>query len=141
MGREIRKVPENWEHPKDEHLSYKPLYEGYSNDASEFMTMAVDEGLQEAVDYMGCPNKEDYMPEWDDSEKTHLMMYETTSEGTPISPAFKDPEELAKWLSDTGASSFGSRTASYDQWLCVIRAGWAPSAIATNAGIVSGVEG
>jgi len=68
------------------------------------------------------------------------MMYETTSEGTPISPAFATPEELAQWLADNGASSFGSSTASYESWLRVAKGGWAPSAIMDQNGLRSGVE-
>lgn len=68
------------------------------------------------------------------------MMYETTSEGTPISPAFTSPEELARWLTDTGASAFGKDTATYEQWLRVCQGGYAPSAIYTSdGGLQSGV--
>jgi len=140
MGREIRHVPENWEHPKNDCGGHKPLYEGYKDDSVEFMSMANKEGLQEAIDYMGCPNLEDYMPDWQESEKTHIMMYENTSEGTPISPAFKTPEDLAEWLADNEASLFGHRTATYDQWLSMCKSGWAMSAVVTSDGVTSGVE-
>ena len=91
MGREIRMVPEGWEHPKRENGHYETLLEGYASDSEEFMEMAATKGLQEAVDYMGCPDKEYYMPDWKPDEKTHLQMYETCSEGTPISPVMKTP--------------------------------------------------
>jgi hypothetical protein len=69
------------------------------------------------------------------------MMYETTSEGTPISPAFATPEELAHWLDDNDASSFAGMTASYEAWLATIKRGSAPSAIFTpQIGMISGVE-
>ena len=48
-------------------------------------------------------------------------MYEDTSEGTPISPAFETPEELATWLAENKASSFADFTASYDAWLNIIK--------------------
>jgi len=80
------------------------------------------------------PMLDSEMPTWDDDEMTYWMMYETCSEGTPISPAFATPNGLARWLADTGASAFGSMTATYEQWLGMIREGWAPS-----AGIHSGV--
>lgn len=60
------------------------------------------------------------------------MMYENTSEGTPISPAFETPEELAHWLADNGASAFGSETASYESWLRICRGGFAPGMIITQ---------
>ncbi|MFY9326468.1 MAG: hypothetical protein WAO76_00370 [Georgfuchsia sp.] len=145
MGREVRRVPADWQHPKDEITGqYKPLWPGnrYENSAAEFMERANSEGLQEAIEWCGqAPDKNDYMPDWPLSECTHYMMYEDTSEGTPISPAFETPEELARWLADTGASAFGSQTASYEGWLRVARGGWAPSAVIVEGGpMVSGVE-
>ncbi|MNR40154.1 hypothetical protein D3C85_1584160 [compost metagenome] len=68
------------------------------------------------------------------------MMYETTSEGSPISPAFETPEQLARWLADNGASAFGGSTASYASWLRVANGGYAPSAVLSSAGLQSGVE-
>ncbi len=87
------------------------------------------------------PHRDDYMPNWPESERTHLMMYEDTSEGTPISPAFATPEELARWLTDNGASAFGDSTGSYEGWLRAAQGGWAPSAVFTpQTGLVSGVD-
>ena len=86
------------------------------------------------------PKAEDYMPAFAEGTATHLMMYETTSEGTPISPAFATPEELARWLADNGASTFGDSTGTYEQWLSVCRGGWAPSAVMDAKGFRSGVE-
>ena len=140
MGREVRKVPASWEHPKNYDGNYKPLFGGsYSADAAEFLEKAKTEGLQEALEWMCCPDKNDYMPEWPDSERTHLMMYENTSEGTPISPAFETPEELARWLADNNASAFGSETATYEQWLRVCKRGYAPSMVMDAGGVQSGV--
>jgi hypothetical protein len=68
------------------------------------------------------------------------QMWETCSEGSPISPVFETPEELARWLADTNASAFGSEGASYDNWLGMIREGWAASACADSQGLRSGVE-
>lgn len=144
MSREVRKVPAGYEHPKSREGRFIPLYDGgsYKSKADDFMEKAINFGLQEAIDCCGNPpNREDFMPAWDESEKTHFMMYETTTEGTPISPAFDTPEKLAKWLADTGASSFGSMTATYEQWLRVCNGGFAVSAVYTpETGLVSGVE-
>lgn len=86
------------------------------------------------------PDPDDYMPVFPDETATGWCMYETTSEGTPISPVFDTPEILARWLADTGASSFGSSTATYDQWLSMVQAGWAPSAVVMGNVLQSGVE-
>lgn len=40
------------------------------------------------------------MPRWSAKKRTHLQMYETCSEGTPISPVMATAEELAHWLAD-----------------------------------------
>ena len=144
MGREVRMVPANWEHPKEEQpwgYDYTPLFEGYQAAHDEFMASVKMNGLQEALEWFGrAPNTEDYMPDWPEEERTHFMMYETCSEGTPLSPAFETPEELARWLADNDASSFGKGTASYEQWLRVCNGGYAPSAVITNGVIKSGVE-
>lgn len=145
MGRGVRRVPANWQHPKDEMTGrYKPLYPGerYEARAQKFMEKATTEGLQAAIDWCGqAPDINDYMPNWPESERTHFMMYEDTSEGTPISPAFATPEELARWLADTGASAFGSETASYEGWLRVACGGYAPSAVYTpQTGMTNGVD-
>ena len=42
-------------------------------------------------------------------ERTHYQMYETCTEGTPISPVMETPENLARWLADNGASAFGGQ--------------------------------
>lgn len=143
MGREVRRVPADWQHPKDPMTGkFKPLLGGsYAADAAEFLAMANEKGLQEAVDWMGCPDSENYMPDWPAEQRTHLMMYEDTSEGTPISPAFETPEELARWLADNNASAFGSSTASYEGWLRVARGGYACSAVITGGVMTSGVDG
>lgn len=88
------------------------------------------------------PVEADYMPDWPVEQRTHYMMYEDTTEGTPISPAFATAEELARWLTDTGASSFGGMTAPYEAWLRVCNGGYAPSMVGgPGIGLVSGVEG
>ncbi len=69
------------------------------------------------------------------------QVWETTSEGSPISPAFETPEELAHWLVDNEASTFAKNTATYEQWMKFIQGpGWAPSAVFNGNGLISGVE-
>lgn len=142
MGREVRRVPADWVHPM-ENGRYKPMYPGkdYQPSADEWLAAFRSGGLQAAIENCGMPpDVEDYMPYWPESDCTHYMMYEDTSEGTPISPAFATPEELARWLADNGASSFGSSTATYEQWLPTCRGAWAPSMVVTDGKILSGVE-
>ena len=129
MGREIRRVPADWQHPKDERGHFIPMYEHFAYNAEE-----IAEGSNYGCDVM--------MPQWPDAERTHLMMYEDCSEGTPISPAFATPEELAHWLVDNGASAFGGMTATYEQWLATCKRGWSVGSVfIPETGLVSGVEG
>jgi len=171
MGREVRKVPADWQHPKypDDHYEpnrrghFIPLMErGFEEADAEWsegfakwregQVRAYGEGGYQwrprtpedgprYTEWAGArPSPDDYMPDWPADQRTHLMMYEDTSEGTPISPAFETPEALARWLADNGASAFGRESASYEAWLRVAKGGWAPSAVLSSAGLQSGVE-
>lgn len=157
MGREVRRVPANWQHPTNGGGASKALFDGaeYESRAREWDEEATKWARGEFPDYASedsrkltyvewngeRPDEADYMPRWSAEEATHLMMYETCSEGTPISPAFATPEELARWLADNGASAFGDSTASYEAWLRVARGGYACSGVYTPAtGLISGVE-
>jgi hypothetical protein len=151
MGREVRKVPKDWNHPKKENSDrYQPMFD----EDFESACIEWDQGYekwklepkQENCTYWewagGPPDREYYRPKWTGEEMTHFMMYETTSEGTPISPAFETPEELAKWLVDNNASAFADMTATYEQWLQVCRGRSAPSAVySPETGMISGVAG
>ena len=162
MGREIRRVPEKWEHPKRPDGNYIPLM-GYSDKEQvpewdeekeqwakgfrrsfaddSFVPIEADVHSETFEEWTGNrPEKDHYMPEWPDAEKTHIQMYEDCSEGTPISPVMKTPEELARWLADNNASSFGSMTETYEQWLSTCKRGWAMSATIGPEGFKSGVE-
>jgi len=163
MGRDVRKVPKDWQHPTDGNDKYIPLLEypfskilkeweeekqmwkeGYRKDfldSPKWIPKSDDELMISFEEWAGeKPQKDNFMPEWDESEKTHLQMYETTSEGKPISPVMETPEELAKWLADNNASAFANMTATYEQWLNTIKQGFAMSAIIENGEIKSGVE-
>jgi hypothetical protein len=147
MGREVRSVAKDWEHPRRVNGIFEPLFEGcelqgaqdeWDVEQSEFNES--EEGCTFIEYYGERPCSDDYMPNWSDDEKTHIMMYEDTSEGTPISPAFETPEELARWLTDNNASSFAGMGATYDQWFNMINRGSAVSMVIQNGELKSGVE-
>jgi hypothetical protein len=155
MGREVRRVPATWEHPEDYRGGYMPLFDDdFLALSREWMdnALAWEAGTHPAAaehkathpfywQWDGAPpNEDDYMPAWPASERTHYQMYETTSEGTPVSPVMESPEALARWLADNGASACGSQTASYDAWLRVCRGGYAPSMVLAGGRLMSGVE-
>jgi hypothetical protein len=148
MGREVRMVPPGWEHPRYSDGSYIPLFagpfslrlaeweRGYRKWQAGKRWCFENKWVPIEDKYKGMayeewdgkkPQKEDYMPEWGPGECTCYMMYENVTEGTPISPAFETPEELAHWLADNNASAFADETAPYEAWLHTIIEGNAPS--------------
>ena len=170
MGREVRRVPAGWEHPRDGAGQLVPLLgrcfraeldeweaekakwdagwrQAYGDEVA--FTDSGGDWAQREGKYLTMsfaewhgryPLEADYMPEWPAAECTLLMMYEDTTEGTPISPAFETPEKLARWLADNDASAFADRTASYEDWLATIKRGSAVSAVLDSHGLRSGVE-
>lgn len=70
-----------------------------------------------------------------------FQMWQTVSEGGPISPVFATADELARWLADHDAwPSYGEDRATYDDWMKMIDAKWAPSAVMDEKGFRSGAK-
>lgn len=68
----------------------------------------------DSTELYGCEYWEDkdppytknfYRP-WKPEEATWFQYWETTSEGTPISPPFETMEELLAWIEQDGESEF-----------------------------------
>lgn len=78
---------------------------------------------------------------WERSEPPEgqgWQLWETVSEGSPVSPVFAGADELARWMADPERKR---DQVSFDVARQFITAGWAPSLIATpETGVVSGVE-
>jgi hypothetical protein len=168
MGREIRRVPLDWEHPKyiTEELvvhdtgrglvdfleafernemktveRYKPLrdktYEDalreynenkalWQNEYENLITKALHEneeyeGPMIYEEYAGDPPDPDfYRPHWNEAEG--YCVYETVTEGTPVSPIFENMDSLLSWLiAVDGWSVEGAKR------FCEIQ--WAPSGV------------
>jgi hypothetical protein len=146
MSREIRKVPKDWAHPIDPRghhhdgsVWYIPQHDGsrWHNDSTDYDEEKAKWDRGEYPDYASedskklsyeawngkRPERNRYMPVWAEEEKTHFMLYETTTEGTPKSPAFDNIEELAQWLAVTKATTFGREVGSYETWLAFCQKG------------------
>jgi hypothetical protein len=160
MGRQCFRVPVDWQHPRKEHSDlFQPMHmdRDFNTEAREWLREAIEWAAGTHADIVADPSRKEsypfywmwageppdadyFRPRWT-SEPTHYQMYETTSEGTPISPVMESPEALAQWLTDHHASTFGHMTATYEQWLNVCHGAWAPSMIFTpETGLISGVE-
>ena len=122
MGRELRRVPPNWEHPKKEGTNvYKPLFnENYLTALNKWWENHQLWLKREHPDQV-CPTPEavndtpKYFAEWDgdppavdsyrqytDDEATWYQWYETVTEGTPLTPPFETAEEVAQYLATYG---------------------------------------
>jgi hypothetical protein len=89
------------------------------------------------------PNPLYYRPDFGDSA-TAYQVYESVSEGTPISPVFETEEAMLEWLIDDGSGlGIGGRKMSLtrEQADSFVRSSYAPSMVYTERiGIVSGLE-
>ena len=111
MGREIRKVPANWEHPKKDDGNYHPMFNKYYGDALNNWIKEHDKWMNgthpDLVDKTTTKEEYPFYAQWNGNppdieyyqtkkykpeELTHIQLYQTTSEGTPISPIFKANE-------------------------------------------------
>jgi len=137
MGREIKRVPLDFDWPMNER------WPGYlvsfcaalDSDCDKCHKFAKIQGVGKR-DY-GCPA----FVYLDPPTGKGYQLWETTSEGSPMSPVFAKPESLALWLVKNNASAFGSMTLPYEKWLAFIqKGGSAPSAVLDEKGLRSGVE-
>jgi hypothetical protein len=87
------------------------------------------------------PEDEKLADEWKAEEPPAgpgYQLWETVSEGSPISPVFERPEDLARWLVNHPHGIDEGTT--FEQWMTFICGdGWAPSAILINGQFLSGV--
>jgi hypothetical protein len=66
------------------------------------------------------------------------QIWETVSDGSPISPVFATPEELARHMEGTRWGA--DEGTPYESWLAFIKGpGWAPSLVMSSQGIQEGV--
>lgn len=139
MGRQLRKVAANWEHPKNKEGNYIPLFDG--KDFQRLLDNWIegkkqwDKGFRSDWnggwikkeeneldltyrDWNGSkPKKKDYMPEWNENELTHIQLYENTSEGTPQTIPFKidELEKLCEYASEH-ATIWGHSKMTKEEW-------------------------
>ena len=136
MGREIRRVPPGWEHPKSAR-GYIPLYdEDYETAATEWTKDNQLWQKGEHPDQIGhndrparfkdwggdSPDSLYYRAKWTE-KPTYYQIYETVSEGTPTSPVFANLDEMKVWLLEEGFSEFAASE------FC--KTGYAPSMVFT----------
>jgi len=106
-NREVREIPKGWQHPTDARGKHIPLLPyGYAGDDSEIAV-----------------TPETTMPPTPWVGEIEIAAYETTTEGTPISPAFpntpKGRRDLVAYCAEH-AFVFGHRRAGGEAWAAVL---------------------
>lgn len=165
MGREIRRVPANWQHPEIEDYRgkrYQPMYERCFESAMNDWLADFDrirqgnltdiekecygEGLAALGAWMNDekpPNPSYYVP-YKPEDTTWFQAYETVSEGTPVSPAFATEDELIQYLCDNGDfwdQKRGDKPLNRGAYTAFVRQKHAFSMVVTTDGrAMSGVE-
>lgn len=147
MGREIRKVPPNWEHPKQEGQydgRLQPMYDKtFATAAQEWKDKFAKWEVGERPDYCtdesrnleywewdGEPPDRAYYRPWTSAEATWIQAWETVSEGTPVTPPFATAVELIDYLITHG--DFWDQNRGDGPWPRAnaekfVNDGWAPT--------------
>lgn len=145
MGREVRRVPPNWKHPKDENGHDQAMFDQTYEQACDEWIAGFnkwedgEDPIQEKYkdtytyywEYYGGPpeNKEFYRP-WKDEEATWWQVWQTVSEGSPVTPPFETKEELIEYLSKYGDEwdqNRGNGGWGVERARAFVESGWAPS--------------
>jgi hypothetical protein len=164
MGREIRRVPANWQHPivKDGYGRDRrqPMFdETFDKRFAEWLANfdriragnlddiereCYPRGLADWLQDEGAPPDPAYYRPWSDGDATWYQVWETVSEGTPVSPAFATEDELVDYLAKNGDEwdqKRGDRPWGRQQAERFVKdIGWSPSFAMKDGKLMSGVE-
>lgn len=136
---------EGWVNHAGEREAPKPFVV-YAEDGEtivrEFFPATIQELLEvyPYSDYAGEPSPETHFPDFDVPEdELGYCLYETVTEGTPVTPVFATPEELIDHLATVGQDwdQVPMRRASAE---ALVGSGWAPSAMVIGNTFLKGDE-
>lgn len=156
MGREIRRVPLDWEHPKRKQpggYGYVPMLDKDYNQYIEDVALYVDDCRlwrdgkhPDQLKYPDAASKHQNWWDWDGdppspsyyrpvytSDPVGYQFYENVSEGTPLSPVFENEAGLREWLIE-------EEGCSPDAVDSFIKHGSAPSFVFADGLLLSGIE-
>lgn len=121
MGRELKRVPLNFDWPLN--TIWYGYYCSYCHDNSaggceNCKRFATLKGI--GFTEYGCPDFEPYTgpPKGDG-----FQLWETTTEGSPVSPVFKTLDELCEWC-ESNYTVFANIKVSKEQWKEMLDAGF-----------------
>jgi hypothetical protein len=123
MGRELRRVPMDFDYPLNKvwygyydkyyhfcHNSYSAGCEGCKAYARIKGIPMEDEGCPDFVKFYNLPELQVDPPEGEG-----YQLWETTSEGSPVSPVFSTLDELCEWC-EGNATTFGHFKTTKEKW-------------------------
>ena len=160
MGREVRRVPPNWEHPKGPNPytgkeRYKPQLETPFKDAvkewedgfvkwiegdkGEYWDDETCDPNTTYWEWAGEPPNRDHYVDYGDTDPTWYQFYETVSEGTPLTPPFETKAELVDYLVKHG-TFWGCRPWPRNKAEAMVEAGWTMSGMIAGQTFVSGED-
>lgn len=161
MGREIRMVPPNWSHPKNDRGHEQPMFDRNFDDAfadwladfdriragklDQFEECYAEDGNNPLAAWLqdySPPDPVYYRP-WRDEEATWVQVWETVTEGTPVSPPFATREEVVEYLvagGDDWDRRRGRGGYTRSQAEAFVNAGWAPSFVVSAGQVAAGIE-
>lgn len=155
-------VPPNWQHPTDDRGNLKSMHDRNFRDVfSQWLTdfdrirrgeltdvernCYVKPGTIPLCEWLhdegGPPDPDTYRP-WRDEDATWFQVWETVSEGTPVTPPFATRAELVDYLvrgGDDWDRRRGRGGYTRAQAESFVNAGWAPSMMISGGQIVSGI--
>jgi len=103
------------------------------------VTCATCDGHASIEAYPGQRAEAEAWEPTDPPEGEGWQLWETTTEGSPMSPVFATPEQLAGWMSAPERDKHN--WVPFDTAMEFIKEGWAPSLVSNSEiGVVSGVE-
>lgn len=163
MGREIRMVPPEWTHPKNDRGRMQPMYDRqfenvFAHWLSDFDRIRDDDltdierecytgdgkmALAEWLRDEGIPPDPSYYRPWKLEDATWVQVWETVSEGTPVTPPFATKNELIDYLvagGDDWDREIRRGGYSREQATAFVNAGWAPSMVSVDGQIFNAIE-
>lgn len=141
MGRSIRRVPPDWEHPRKDG-QFLPLFDqDFDSAAKEWLealrmwetgedpARALEENREGHRAYYwetdGPPEREYYRSRvWTSEKATAYQVYENVSEGTPVSPVLPTVDALREWLRDQGYSEKAADRFIKEGWVMAPDGRW-----------------
>jgi hypothetical protein len=117
-NREVRRVPLDWEHPRDSAGRHVPLENRRLRFTDEEIQQLLADGEIQSVAEL----ERTYMPDFAavPAERMCVCAYETTTEGTPISPVFPDTPSgrfgLVKYCSLKASLFADHRCSDFKVW-------------------------